>query len=142
MEAKKSGGAMSPSLKTVVDRAKAENMPNDNIDRAIKKAATDKGAAMENITYEAYGPGGVAIIINTLTDNRNKAAQEIKFILSKHGSALAGIGAAAWAFEKTATGLVPKTTTALPEEDLNTLDALVDELEENDDIQEVFTNAE
>lgn len=140
-EAKKSG-PNSPALKAIVDRAKAENMPNDPIDRAIKKATTDNSAAMEQITYEAYGPGGCAIIIDALTDNRNKAAQEIKFILSKHEAALAGIGAASWAFEKTKEGWIPKTSIPLSDEDLKKLEGLVDELENNDDVQEVFTNAE
>lgn len=145
VEAKRSGGnKTAPGLKAVMERARAANMPNDNIERAIKKA-TEAGTAMENITYEAYGPGGSALIIETLTDNRNKAAQEVKAILSKHGFSLAGIGAATWAFEKAgagAGGWIPKTTLALSDKDLKLLDALVSELEENDDVQEVFTNVE
>jgi YebC/PmpR family DNA-binding regulatory protein len=142
LEAKKAGGNKnSPSLKAVIDRAKAANMTNDAIDRAIKKS-TESTAAMEPITYEAYGPGGSAIVIEALTDNRNKAAQEIKFILSKHGYSLAGIGAATWAFEKTAEGWMPKTTVALEEADVTKLEALATELETNDEVQEVFTNAE
>lgn len=150
-EAKKAkGNRNSPGLQAAVDRAKAENMPNDNIERAIKKA-TDNSAVMEGITYEAYGPGGCAMIIEALTDNRNKAAQEIKFILSKHGFALAGMGAAAWAFKKklttdnlqpTTDGWEPTTTVPISEEDGEKLGKLVEELEENDEVQEVFTNAE
>ncbi len=144
IEAKKAGGNLnSPSLKNVIDRARAENMPNDTIERALKKASTDNSAAMEAIAYEAYGPGGCAIIIETLTDNRNKAAAEVKHILSEHGFALAGIGAASWAFEKQKTGgWVAQTTTPLSDEDLALLEKLVDDLEENDEVQEVFTNAE
>ncbi len=143
IEAKKAGGNLSsPSLKAVIDRAKAANMPNDTIDRALKKAATDKSAAMDSITYESYGPGGCAIVIEALTDNRNKAAQEIKFILSKYGAALAGIGAATWAFKKTGTSWEAQTTVPLEDADIETLEKLVDELEENDEVQEVFTNAE
>ena len=144
IEAKKAGGNLSsPSLKAVIERAKAANMPNDTIERAVKKAATDNSASMESITYEAYGPGGCALVIETLTDNRNKAAAEVKHILSNHGFALAGIGAASWAFEKQKEGgWIAKTTTPLSEDDLDALDKLVDELEENDEVQEVFTNAE
>lgn len=143
IEAKKAAGNLnSPSLKAVVDRAKAENMPNDTIDRAIKKATTDNSAAMESITYEAYGPGGVAVIIEALTDNRNKAAQEIKFILSKHGASLAGIGAASWAFTKAGSIWTAQTMVPLEDADISALEKLVDELEENDEVQEVFTNAE
>lgn len=142
-EAKKAGGNLnSPGLRAAIDKAREYNMPNDSIDRAVKKAAGADAGAMENITYESYGPGGVAVVIEALTDNRNKAAQEVKFILSKHGCALAGIGAASWAFEKTNEGWVPKTTTPLSAEDSTKLDALVLELEDNDEVQDVFTNAE
>lgn len=143
VEAKKAGGNLSsPGLKTAIEKAKASNMPNDNIERAIKKATTDKGVAMENVTYEAYGPGGVALIIEALTDNRNKTAQEIKFTLSQHSSSLAGPGSAAWAFSKTGGEWQAQTTTTLSETDLTALEKLVEALEENDDVQEVFTNAE
>jgi len=141
-EAKKAGGDLSsPGLKAVVERARSENMPSDNIERAIKKA-TEVKAAMETITYEAYGPGGVAMIIEALTDNRNKAAQEIKFILSEHGANLAGIGAASWAFEKKGVEWIPQTTTTLSDDDLSKLEKLVEALETNDEVQAVFTNAD
>ena len=143
IEAKKANGNLTaPGLKNAIEKAKASNMPSDNIERAIKKATTDKSADMEAITYEAYGPGGCAIVIEALTDNRNKAAQEIKFILSKQNFTLAGIGSATWAFEKTKEGWVPKTTMPLGDDDLKILETLVDELEENDEVQEVFTNVE
>src|ERR1700733_3967554 len=90
VEAKKAGGNVkSPGLALAIEKARKENMPNDTIERAIKKATTDNSASMETVIYEAYGPGGIAILINALTDNRNKAAQEVKFILSSHGSELA-----------------------------------------------------
>lgn len=142
LEAKKAGGNLTaPSLKAVVDRAKAENMPNDNIDRAIKRA-TESKTSMESITYEAYGPGGVAVIIEALTDNRNKAAQEVKHILSEHGATLASPGSASWAFTKEAIEWKPTTTIPLSEADLESLSKLVEALEENDEVQDVFTNAE
>lgn len=142
LEAKKAGGNISsPGLKAVIERAKAVNMPNDNIERAIKKA-TEQSTAMESILYEAYGPGGCAMIIDVLTDNRNKAAQEVKHILSRNGYSLAGIGSVTWAFEKTAEGWVPKTTVQLGDEDLKALDTIVNELEDNDDVQAVYINAE
>ena len=115
-------------------------MPSDNIERAVKRA-TEGTLAMEKITYEAYGPGGAAMIIEALTSNKNKAAQEVKFILSKNGFTLAGIGSAAWAFEKTVEGWNPTITIPLSDEDLSKLETLVNELEENDEVQEVFTNA-
>ncbi|MEI6843192.1 MAG: YebC/PmpR family DNA-binding transcriptional regulator [bacterium] len=142
-EAKKANGNLqSPSLRNAIDKAKAANVPNDNIERAIKKS-TEAGATMESITYEAYGPGGCAIIIEALTDNRNKAAQEIKHILAEQGFALAGIGAASWAFTRTPEmEWVAQTTIPLSEEDGEKLGELVDALEENDEVQDVYTNAE
>jgi len=141
------GDTNSPILRAVIGKARKANMPIDNIERAVKKAL-EPSAQMEEIIYEAYGPGGVGIIIETLTDNRNRTAQEIKYILSKNEASLAGIGAVKWAFSTrsgpTSSGqnLVPTTTVSLSDEDLNKLDKLVDALEELDDVQEVFTNAE
>ena len=143
VEAKKAGGNLkSPGLALAIEKAKKENMPNDTIDRAIKKATTDNSAQMENITYEAYGPGGVAILIEALTDNRNKAAQEVKAILAKHGSELAAPGSASWAFTKGPEGLIANVTIPLEDADIEKLQILVEALEENDEIQDVYTNAE
>ena len=143
VEAKKAGGNLkSPGLALAIEKAKKENMPNDTIDRAIKKATTDNSAAMENILYESYGPGGVAILIEVLTDNRNKAAQDVKHILSNHGSELAAVGSAAWAFTKTHEGWNANTTMPLEDEDIAKLQAMVEELEESDEVQDVITNAE
>ncbi len=142
-ESKKVGGDInSPSLIAVIEKAKKDNMPKENIERAIKKGGSNDTASMENITYESYGPGGCAIIIEALTENRNKAAQEIKHILSKNGFALAGSGSATWAFTKTGTEWFPNTTIDLSDEDLETLGKLVEELESNDEVQSVFTNVE
>ena len=141
-ESKKNNGNINaPSLKSVIERARAENMTNESIERAIKKATTQV-TDLENITYESYGPGGCAIVIDVLTENRNKAAQEVKHILSNHGFEFAGIGSATWAFEKTLDGWVPKMTVAISEEDGKILEAVLGELEENDEVKEVYTNAE
>ena len=143
VEAKKAGGNLSsPGLKTAIEKAKAANMPNDTIDRAVKKGSTDNSASMESITYEAYGPGGCAIVIEALTENRNKAAQEIKHALALAGYSLAGIGAATWAFKKENGEWIAQTTVAVGEEDGKQLSELVASLEENDEVQDVYTNAE
>jgi len=142
-EAKKSGGdATSPNVRAVVEKAREFNMPNDNIDRAIAKAKETGGAQMENITYEAYGPGGVALMIEVLTDNRNKTAAEVRHTLSKNGLALANPGSASWAFEKKDGEWVPKSTMPISPEDTSKLEALIDEFDDNEDVQEIFTNAE
>ncbi len=142
VEAKKANGNMSsPGLVAAIAKAKAENVPGENIERAVKKGSSDP-ANMETIVYEAYGPGGCAIVIEALTENRNKAAQEVKHILSLHETAFAGMGAATWAFEKTHEGWIPKTTVPLSDEDGEKLIALVEALEDNDEVQSVYTNAE
>lgn len=142
-EAKRAKGILSdPGLRAVIDKAREFNMPNDNIDRAVKKATDASAAQLENITYEAYGPGGCALVIEALTENRNKAAQEIKHILSDHGLSLAGIGSATWAFKKTREGWAPETMIPVSDEDGAKLEKIIEALEENDEVQEVFTNAE
>ena len=137
------GDTSSPILRAAIEKAREYNMPADNIDRAVKQGFTST-ENLEPITYESYGPGGSALIIEALTSNRNKAAQEIKFILSKHGFSLAGQGSATWAFtrEPTTNDLQPNTTIPLSEEDGKILEALIEELEDNDEVQDVYTNAE
>ncbi len=144
VEAKKAKGNVdSPGLRMAIAKAKEVNMPNDNIERAIKKATEAGGAQMEEVTYEAYGPGGTAIIIEALTDNRNKTAAEVRHILSKNGCSLATAGAASWAFSKNENReWTAQTPNKISEEDGEKLGALIDELEENDDVQGVYTNAE
>ncbi|PIP68936.1 YebC/PmpR family DNA-binding transcriptional regulator [Candidatus Nomurabacteria bacterium CG22_combo_CG10-13_8_21_14_all_32_8] len=145
VEAKLSGGKDSPGLRTAIEKAKKVNMPSENIERAIKKAS-DSSAQMDSITYETYGPGGVGIIIETLTDSRNRTAQDIKHILTKNGFSLGGMGSVVWSFEKKITeesiAWKPTTTISLSDSDLELLDKIVDELENLDDVQEIFTNAE
>ncbi len=135
------GDRNSPSLRALIERAKSEDVTNEVIDRAIKKAS-EPGAALESITYEAYGPGGCALIIEALTASKNKAAQEVKHILSENGSSLAAPGSASWAFTREGAGWKPNTTVDLSDEDLEALGKLVDALEENEEVQEVFTNVE
>ena len=138
------GDVSSPTLRAVIDKAKEYNMPTDNIGRAVKKGVSADAEAMEAVTYETYGPGGTAIVIEALTSNRNKAAQEVKHILSNHGLELARPGSALWAFTKepVTNDLKPTITVPLAEEDGNKLGELVEELEDNDEVQNVYTNAE
>lgn len=142
VESKKANGnILYPSLVAVIDNAKKDNVPKDVIERAIKKGSESGMENMEAITYEAYGPGGCAIIIEALTGNKNKAVQEVKHILSKNGFELASAGSAQWAFARQDMEWVPNMTTELSEEDLQTLDKIVTDLEDNDEVQKVFTNA-
>jgi len=146
VEAKLAKGDMNAlGLRTAIEKARKVNMPSENIERAIKKAS-EGGALMESIIYETYGPGGVGIVIETLTDSRNRTAQDIKHILAENNSTLGGIGSVTWAFarENSNEGLIwkPTTTVSISDNDLMLLEKLVSALEENDDVQEVYTNAE
>ena len=92
---------MNPALKTAVSAAKAVNMPKDNIERAIKRGAGgDDGEALEEIRYEGYGPGGVAIIVETLTDNRNRTASEVRAAFTKHGGSLGETNSVSFQFDR------------------------------------------
>jgi transcriptional/translational regulatory protein YebC/TACO1 len=135
------GDKNAPSLRALIERAKTENVTNEVIERAVKKA-NDGGAALEAITYEAYGPGGCAMIIEALTTNKNKAAQEVKHILTENGFSLATPGSASWAFKREGALWTPTTTVALEDSDISVLEKLVGDLENNEEVQEVFTNVE
>lgn len=87
-------------LRLAIDAARAANMPKDTIDRAIARAAGGEEGSLEEISYEAMGPGGVALIIDAVTDNRNRTISSIKLILSRHGGSLAGMGSVKWQFEQ------------------------------------------
>jgi len=141
VEIKKANGDIkAANVQAIVKKARENNVPNENIERSLKKV--DNGAQMEAITYEAYGPGGVALIIEALTDNKNKAAGEVKHILAENGSSLAASGSASWAFTKGPEGWIPNMMTEISDEDGEKLDKIIEELEDSDEVQEVFTNAE
>ncbi|MEX2369094.1 MAG: YebC/PmpR family DNA-binding transcriptional regulator [Candidatus Paceibacterota bacterium] len=145
VEAKRCGGDMNDAgLQQAIEQAKAANMPKDNIKDAIERATT-AAEGSEQITYEAYGPGGAQLIIEAETNNRNKAAAEIRHILSKNGLDLAKPGAVVWAFtESRGDGgyreWSPASTMELAEEDQNKLERVLEELGENEEVREVFTN--
>ncbi len=143
VESKKAGGSLSdPSLAAAIARAKAANMPKDNIERAIAKGASKDSAALEQVVYEAYGPAGVAIIIDALTDNKNRTTPEIKHLFSKLGFEVAAPGAASWAFTKTGMKFIPnEPLTDIAGDDEEKLQAILDTLDEHEDVQAVFTNA-
>jgi len=135
------GDINSPSLKTLIQKAKAENMPKENIERAVLKGAGGENGSNEQITYEMYGPGGVAILIEVYTDNRNRTVAELKHLVSKLGYQLAEPGAASWAFGKEGAEWKAVTTIPVDEEVKEKLNALLNVLEEYDDVEYVYTNA-
>ena len=146
--AKKGGDSKTNlSLKAVVDQARAENMPLDNIERAIKKGSGRlEGEVLEEVVYEAYGPGGTALLITAVTSNKNRTVAELKHILSENGASLSGAGSVRWMFEhKYENGeskWLPKQTIKLGQEDETKLEKLMEDLDESDDVTEVYTNTE
>lgn len=205
--AAKNGGedvATNPALRLAVDKARAANMPNDNVERAIKKATSSTdGANYAEITYEGYGPGGVAILVETLTDNRNRTATNVRVAFNKNGGSLGETGSVNYLFDRkgylaierahsslteeelfekvldlgaedfvaseegfeiysapenfvalrdaleqemTLTraelAMIPQTTIALSDDQQQQLDQLIEKLEDDDDVTEVYTSAE
>ncbi|MCU2052048.1 YebC/PmpR family DNA-binding transcriptional regulator [Enterococcus faecium] len=205
--AAKAGGpdpSMNPALRLIVDKAKAANMPNDNVERAIKKAtsAVDE-TNYDEITYEGYGPGGVGILVHALTDNRNRTATNVRVAFTRNGGSLGETGSVSYLFDRKGyiaierdgltvdeetmfedvleagaedlqtspevfeiytapedfaavrdelekeftlaqaeLTMIPQTTIDLNEEQKEQLERLVDKLEDDDDVSEVFTAAE
>ena len=144
VESKKAGGDISlPGLRAIIETAKKANMPKGTIERAVAKGISADAASLESITYETYGPGGAAILIEALTDSRNRTAQEIKHLLTENGLALAAPGSAMWAFEKSIEeGYVPKTTVLLSDTDSAKLMEVLEKIDAHDDVEEVYTNAQ
>ena len=128
--------------KAILD-AKAGNMPNDTIDRAVRRGTgEEEGVHYEEITYEGYGPGGVALLIESMTDNRNRTVAEIRHIFSKNGGNLGESGSVGWMFDKKGYIVVGKS--AKPEDELFeiAIDAGADDLRDDEDNFEIITSPE
>lgn len=143
----KNGGAdpeNNSRLKDIIGKAHSNNMPNDNINRTIKKAAGDGSADnYENIVYEGYGPNGVAVIVETLTDNRNRSAADIRHYFDKFGGNMGQTGCVSFMFDKKGVIIVEKTDKI--DEDAITMDALeagADDIEVCDEYYEITTAQE
>lgn len=131
-------------LKDIIEKAKEANMPNDNIMRAIKRGSGELGGEnFEEVMYEGYGPGGVAIMLDTMTDNRNRTAGDLRHLFDKYGGNLGETGCVAWMFEKKGLIIVEKKDD-LDVENLIMLaiDAGADDVEEEDDSVEITTSIE
>jgi YebC/PmpR family DNA-binding regulatory protein len=130
-------------LRKAISDAKGANMPNDTIDRAIKRGTGElEGASYEEITYEGYGPGGVAVMVESMTDNRNRTVAEIRHIFSKNGGNLGESGSVGWLFEKKGYIVVGKD--AKPEDQLFEIvtEAGADDLRDDEDNFEIITTPE
>ncbi len=125
-------------LRLVVDTAKKAGVPNSNIERAIKRGAgLDGGGIFEEVTYEGYGPGGVAVMVETATDNRNRTAPEVRSAFTKHGGSLGTVGSVAYQF--TQRGVIVIPTTDLESATFAAIEAGADDVEEGDGELIVYT---
>jgi YebC/PmpR family DNA-binding regulatory protein len=132
-----------PRLRAAIALAKSENMPKDNIDRAVKKGTGDlEGAAYEEVIYEGYGPGGVAVLTQVLTDNKNRTVADVRHIFTKNGGSLGETGCVAWMFEK--KGYIVFDKKKIDEEALMEwgLEAGVEDIREQEEEWEVITPIE
>jgi len=141
ISAARAGGGdptMNLTLKYAIDAAKAANMPKDNIERAIKRGTGEGGGAdIEELVYEGYGPGGVAILVEIITDNRNRTSMEMKTLFNKRGGNLGATGSVAWKFDRKASFTVPADS--VDEDALMdiVLEGGGDDLERYDEIYEI-----
>jgi YebC/PmpR family DNA-binding regulatory protein len=144
MESRQANGDVnSPKLAAAITRAKKDSMPKDNIERAVAKGAGTDGTQLEEIMFEGYGPGGVALLIQTVTDNNNRTAPLIRHVFSKAGLELGSPGSAAWAFTKDSDGhYIPTTPIELDDETGAKLANFIEALEEEEDVTNVYTTAD
>jgi YebC/PmpR family DNA-binding regulatory protein len=132
-----------PRLRTIVAEAKANNMPSDNIKRAIRRGTGEEpGVSYEEAQYEGYGPGGAAVIVDVLTDNKNRTVGEIRHMLTKYGGNLAETNAVAWMFSKKGYIVVPKSKANEDTLMAAVLDAGGDDLRDDEDNWEVLSPVE
>jgi len=143
--AKQGGGdpSMNATLRFAIDNAKRDNVPNANIERAIKRGTGElKGEAqIEEITYEGYGPGGIAVIVTCLTDNKNRVFTNLRTIFDKRGGNIGNSGSVTWMFERKGASYTPKFPVKIEDAEMakKVLD-FVDALEEDEDVSDVTGN--
>jgi YebC/PmpR family DNA-binding regulatory protein len=134
---------MNPRLRKAVNDAKSNNMPNDTIDKAIKRGTGElEGVSYDEITYEGYGPGGVAVMVNTTTDNRNRTVSELRHIFSKQGGNLGESGSVAWMFNKKGQIIVDATAKGEDEMMEIALEAGAEDMRSEDGSYEILTAPE
>jgi len=129
---------MNPSLRLAIDNAKAVSMPKDNIDRAIKRGigGAEGGAALEEITYEAYAPGGIALMVECLTDNKNRALGEVKAIINKAGGSIASTGSVSYLFTRVGQIIIDVAKNTIKGEDMEfaIIESGADDFSKEDDL--------
>ena len=150
--------ANNPQLRLVIDKAHAANMPKKNIQRAIEKATGAGGAKFEEVTYEGYGPGGVAVMVFALTDNKNRTAAAVRSAFTHSGGSLGASGSVSYMFDRKGlieilrdgldkseddmltaeVTMIPQNTTVVPSDKVSQYKHLIDELTDNDDVADIY----
>lgn len=141
LAARQSGDpSANPALRLAIDKARRANMPKDNIERAIKRGTGElEGGELEEITYEAYAPHGVAMLIKCTTDNRNRALSEVRRVFNKHGGNMAEQGAVGWMFDLKGYITVPTAGVDPDEVFMAAVEAGADDVEVSDEVIEIYT---
>jgi YebC/PmpR family DNA-binding regulatory protein len=134
--------SMNPTLRSAIDNARAENMPYENIDRAIKKGSGEAkdAAQFEEVIYEAYGPGGIALLIETLTDNKNRTIANLKTTISKKGGSMGAAGSVAYLFKKKGLIEITPGQKSNDEIELAAIDAGAEDINAGDELIEIYTD--
>lgn len=146
--AREKGGdpSMNYQLKAAVEKAKTANVPKDNIERAIKKGTGElESEVIEEIVYEGFGPGGAAVIVESVTDNRNRTAADVKHLFSRHGGNLGGSGSVGWMFERKGVIRIPKASfgsKGIDDVELEAIEAGADDVLREDEGLVVHTRME
>ena len=143
--AAKSGGvdpAGNPRLKMAMDAARAANMPKDNIARAIDRATNNSAENIDKVLYEGYGPGGAAILMEVLTDNRNRTIAEVRSLLNKHGGSMGDAGSVAWMFKSQAIIQLPLKGQDAEDVSLAAIEAGANDIDQDGDTLIVFSDTE
>ena len=144
MVAARNGGdpATNPTLRMSIDKARAANMPKDNIERAVKKGTGElAGGDVEEVTYEAFGPYGIPLLIECVTDNRNRALADVRRVLNRQGGNMAEAGAVSWMFDTKGAITIDRTDQDPDEIFLLAVDAGAEDVEISDDLFEIYTAA-
>lgn len=140
--------ASNPGLRLALEKARTTNMPRVNIDRALNKGMgkSSTGGAIQEVLYEAFGPGGVALLIEAVTDNANRTSSEVKFALTRNQGTLSGPGSAQFLFQKvTEAGTlryVPVQPQPIDKQQQETFESLLDALKDLEDVEEIYTTAQ
>lgn len=134
--------ANNAALRLVMDKARAANMPKDNIKRAIDKASGAGGANYEEITYEGYAPGGVAVLVNALTDNKNRTATSVRVAITRNGGSMGSAGSVSYLFDRKGYIVIDRSTTDADEDQMleDLMEAGADDLQTSDDAYEIYTD--